>query len=131
MHASLTFCEFATAHADGTFTAVRGGINSIRTPTLPYQLRGTILARVGLELGEDGPHEFALRSMDQDGKSLLPEVKGGFVANSAPGSSTMCINIENFPVTAYGVYSLILTVDRQIAARTEITIQKPEAEKKK
>ncbi len=76
---SILLCEHASAHPDGTFSLLRGGIDNWNVAAFPAQTRFgfvVILELLSTEVGR--PHTAELDIIDEDGNRILPQAKISF-----------------------------------------------------
>ena len=70
MKAQIIIAESASSHPDHTFSVLRGGINSMGSPSFPTVFEGAIVIRIGADPAESGRHSFRCILVDQDGGEL-------------------------------------------------------------
>lgn len=110
MEATIILAEAVTIRPDGTFSMLRGGI-SHAWGQLPLRLKGAVLVHFRAEASETGSHEWGLCIIDQDGKDIMPRVRGAFQVPQGGGSGSFAMDfICSFP--EYADYSLRLTLGR-------------------
>jgi len=121
----ILLADAASAHPDGTFSLLRGGITELNVPRgQPLAFQGAFVVRVFGSIGDAGPHELAIRVTSEDGKSVAPNLQGNF--NIPPGGgATQVVASFNLIFPAYGRYTFFLTIDRQQADSWEIKAQEP------
>lgn len=113
MKGFVLIADAARAHPDGTFSLLRGGIDRVHVPrTQPIQFRGSLIARIRGTLAEAGEHQLRLRVLNDEGKSLIPDISGQVIIPEGGGASVAVIDFGLiFP--SYGRYSFVLLVDKQ------------------
>ena len=113
MKGFLLIADSARLHTDGTFSLLRGSIDEVAAPsTQAIHFRGAIIARVACTLSEQGDHEFAIRTLTEDGQSIAPDISGKFRAPEGGGAVNIVVDFALiFPT--YGRYSFALLVDRK------------------
>ena len=111
----ITLCESATRHPDGTFSLLRGGIDSWAAPQFPVTITCTVVVTIELSLSEtDQLHTAGLDIIDEDGNRLLPQAKIQFSNPKAAHLTQFENNIMgtiSIPVPKAGRYSLDVSVD--------------------
>lgn len=124
MEATMILAEAVTIHPDGTFSMLRGGI-SHAWGQLPLRFKGAVLVHFRAELSENGPHEWGLCMIDQDGKDVMPRVQGSFQVPPGGGSGSFAMDfICSF--SEYGECSLRLTLGRQEEKRWNLHVTEAE-----
>ena len=111
----ITLCESATRHPDGTFSLLRGGIDSWAAPQFPVTITCTVVVTIELSLSEtDQLHTVGLDIIDEDGNRLLPQAKIQFSNPKAAHLTKFKNNIMgniSIPVKKPGRYSLDVSID--------------------
>lgn len=115
MKGFLLLSDAARPHPDGTFSLLRGGIDRVYAPPgKPIRFRGTLVARVVGIPGEAGDHDFKVRFVDQDGHSIVPELKGRFRIPEGGGAAAAIVELD-LVLPGYGPYTVSLAVrDREL-----------------
>ena len=127
---SILLCEHASAHPDGTFSLLRGGIDNWNVAAFPAQTRFgfvVILELLSTEVGR--PHTAELDIIDADGNRVLPQAK-------IPFSIPVKVNITRYkwnlvggdmmvPISKAGKYSLQVGVDGHHLASIEFQVIQP------
>lgn len=127
MKAWILLADAASAHPDGTFSLLRGGITELNVPRgQPLVFQGAFVARVSGSIGDAGPHQLAIRVTNEDGKSVAPNLDGAFTIPPG-GGATQVVARFNLSFPAYGRYTFFLTIDRQQADSWDIRAQEPPA----
>ncbi|RKY17313.1 MAG: hypothetical protein DRP63_03925 [Planctomycetota bacterium] len=113
MKAKLLLADAAVGHPDGTFSLLRGGINRVEVPpNRPASLAGALLIRIEATPSEKGEHTFKLVCIDEDGRSILPDMTGKFSIPDQGGSVNIVIKLQVvFP--RLGRYTFAVSVDGQ------------------
>ncbi|HUG36203.1 MAG TPA: hypothetical protein VML54_04595 [Candidatus Limnocylindrales bacterium] len=120
MHAHLVMAEAATRHPDGTVSMLRAGITHLWAEKPPWTLNGALVVHLGTDPPDKGQHEFQLECMDQDGKSVLPAVKGQFMAPQGRSTTNLVIGLS-MRFEQPGPHTFYFTVDK--VQRGEWTLQ--------
>ena len=124
MKGSLLLAEFATAHQDGTVSLLRSGITHLWGATLPIEFQGMMVARIFPDIGDQGPHTFDLKVLDEDGVTLAPPVAGHFDVAKAGGTSNFILGM-NMTFTKFGRFLFVLRVDNVQCDTWTLTTKKP------
>jgi len=115
----VTLCEFATVHADGTFSVVRGGIEHWTASALPFSLTCWLLVSVPPNILPSGQVTFKIVLKLPSGQ-IVGAVEG--LANvREPGSrADYAIPLQTI-LNEYGALGLeILFGDHRIEKRLEL-----------
>ncbi len=70
-------------------------------------------------LAETGEHDFVLRTLNEDGQSIIPDVTGQFRVPEGGGGAVIVADLV-FQLPSYGRYTFRLIVDRQELAHAEL-----------
>lgn len=120
MKANMFVAEHISIHQDGTFTAVRGGIDRFRgEPGEPISLQGQLMIIIRAGRHEDGDHSFGISIVDMDGRKIADDIEGGFSVPEGGGKARFSIGF-NFEVEKPGKYEFGLAIDNQAAARATV-----------
>ena len=121
MGVKIRFCEYATQHADGTFTVLRAGIDHWSS-AVPFGLQ--LWAFVDLDAGEipTGKHEFALVCVDA-AKVQLSECKGEIQVLDAALPQRIFLPIAGM-VTKHGKLVAVFTAAGKVYS-AEIDVRAP------
>ena len=105
--------DAASAHPDGTFSLLRGGITGVNVPrNRPVFFRGAVVARIAGERGEAGKHEFKLACLTEDGDEVAPPVSGALEVPKGGGAVQLCLNL-GVPLPRTGRYEFSILIDGQ------------------
>ena len=127
MKAWIVLADAASAHPDGTFSLLRGGITELNVPKgQPLVFQAAFVARVLGSIGDAGEHRLEIRVTNEDGQPVAPNVEGSF-SIPAGGGATQVVASFNLRFPEYGRYTFWLTIDRQQADSWEIRAQEPPA----
>src|ERR1041385_6748896 len=111
----ITLCESATRHPDGTFSLLRGGIDSWAAAQFPVTIICTVVVTIELSISEtDQLHTVGLDIVDEDGNRLLPQAKIQFSNPKNPQATKLKNNLMGtiqVPVKKPGRYSLDVSLD--------------------
>jgi len=111
----ITLCESATRHPDGTFSLLRGGIDSWAAPQFPVTITCTVVVTIELSISETNQaHTVGLDIIDEDGARLLPQAKIHFSNPKNEHLTKFKNNIMgtiSVSVPKAGRYSLDVSVD--------------------
>ena len=112
MQATVILADAATTHPDGTFSLLRGGITNVHVPPdKPIVFRGALVARIVGRPGEDGPHNFKIVCIDEDGRSVSPDFTGTFEVPRGGGAINLALNMQ-LTLPKFGRYTFSVMVDR-------------------
>src|SRR5262245_42940969 len=127
MKAFILLADAASAHPDGTFSLLRGGITEVNVPMgQALVFHGAFVVRIVGTLADAGQHTMAIKVITEDGKSVAPDVQGQF-AIPAGGGATQVVASFNMVLPAYGKYVFWLSVDRAEADSWEMRVREPAA----
>ena len=111
MKATLLLCDAASAHPDGTFSLLRGGITDVNVPpNRPVVFRGALVARITGTRGEAGKHRFRIVCLTEDGAEVAPPVEGDFDVPKAGGNANICLSLQ-MALPRIGEYEFSIMVD--------------------
>jgi hypothetical protein len=111
MKARIVVAESATGHPDGTVSMLRAGITHVWGEKPPLALQAALVVRIEFDIGDEGDHQFDLKSMDADGKEILPKLSGKFgVPKAGPGSFHLILGF-NIAFKGFGRYVFVFRVD--------------------
>jgi hypothetical protein len=120
MKGKLILAEAATGHPDGTISMLRAGINQAAGPGMPFPFTGSLVVRLESDLTDMGQHQFDLRCMDMDGKTIMPPIQGGFDVPQGGGVTNLIIGI-GVPIPKAGRYEFCLRVDNVVQDTWAVT----------
>ena len=109
MEIKLLLAEAATMHPDGTFSALRAGIDRAWGP-LPVLVKGAIIIRFRAATSESGSHDWKLCVLDQDGGKAAPDLQGQFQVPDQGGTAHMIISFS-LAFRAYGPHVFHFVAD--------------------
>jgi hypothetical protein len=114
----FTVCEFATVHADGTFSVVRGGIEHWTSAALPFPLTCWFL--VSVPPGHMPASQVTFRiALKLPNDRIIGEVEG-LVSVSAPETRADFVIPFQAELNEYGMLKLdIIFGDQRIEKRLE------------
>lgn len=129
MRAVMLVADAAVVHPDNTFSILRGGITETNVPpNRPAMFRGAILVRIEYSAGDKGKHDLRLVCVDEDGKSVAPDITGQLDAKQA-GAAHVALNVQiTFPKK--GRYTFILSLGKQEKDRWTINVKEAPKPKK-
>ncbi len=120
MNAQLLLAEAATPHPDGTVSLLRGGITHIWGKAAPFAFRGSLVIRIEGEMGDAGAHQLELRCMDEDGRTVGPDVRGSFAVPTGGGTTHTILGVDvSFP--RKGRFTFSLRIDNVVVATLTVT----------
>lgn len=125
---SLTLCEFATVHADGTFTIVRGGIDWFKEPPPGQGISGFVFGRIQHESSESGSHQLRLRVINEDGRAVVPDLEPTITMPNQKGALNLSIGFENMPLRA-GRYEIHVVIDRHLIGSLPFSVRETPKDK--
>jgi hypothetical protein len=95
----LSVCEYATVNPDGTFTVIRGGINTVSAPALPVHLSGALYLEISPGEFPPGEYAFTIKMRDPMGADVL-DFAGRIDIQSQPRPARLAIGFStNFQTT--------------------------------
>ena len=113
-------CQAANISQTGNLN-VLGIFDHINTNKLPFQGSLTYVANISAHRSEVGEHNFTLGFVNDDGKSLLPPLKGKINFTAEKQNNSIMLNAQlSFPEA--GVYHIDLTVDNMHIRTDSIVI---------
>lgn len=116
MHGFLLLADAARAHPDGTFSLLRGGITRLHSArNEAIRFRGSLVARLHGEAGDEGDHPFEIRLMNDHGDDIMPRLSGSIPINRGGSDGQVVADIQ-VPIPGYGSYKFVLRVDNQVMA---------------
>ena len=111
MKATLLLCDAASAHPDGTFSVLRGGITEVNVPpNKPVVFRGALVARITGTRGESGKHTFKIVCLTEDGAEVSPPFTGEFDVPPQGGNANICLSMQ-LALPRVGHYEFSIMVD--------------------
>ncbi|HEX5010785.1 MAG TPA: hypothetical protein VFY71_10310 [Planctomycetota bacterium] len=128
MKALLLLAETAASHPDGTVSVLRAGITHVwaSPPAQQAQLQGCIVVRIECSMGDQGPHQFDLKCLDEDGKLVMPAMQGQFNVPQGGGVTNLLIQFATaFP--RLGRFTFYLRVDNVEKDTWTVTVATPPA----
>ena len=124
MKGSLLLAEAATAHQDGTVSVLRAGITHVWGTAVPINFGGVMVVRIEPDVGDQGPHGFDLKVLDEDGATILPPLAGRFDAPKGGGSVSFILGVGlSFP--RFGRFVFVLRIDNVQSDTWIVTTKKP------
>jgi hypothetical protein len=111
MKAVILMADAASAHPDGTFSLLRGGVTEVNIPRgQPILFRGAFVLRVTGTGAEEGSHRLRIRILSEDGQPVAPDMDGEFVIPRGGGATQV---VANFAIVfpRHGRYTFAVTVD--------------------
>jgi len=124
---SMLLCGAATPHPDGTFSLLRGGIDTWGVASFPAQVQFglvVILELVSTEVGM--AHLLELDVIDADGNRVVPQTKIPFSmpvrANTTRYKFNLVIGNGVIQIIKIGTYSVQVGVDGHNLSSTEFQV---------
>jgi hypothetical protein len=122
----LTLCDFAEDF--GGKLCITGTFDTLRVADFSKAVSSySIAARIAFDQGEIGHQEFVFAIRDEEGKDLVPEMRGGFdigERNSFMGASNIVLTMNGIRFPRAGVWFVSLSVNgshlKSIAFRVEL-----------
>ena len=107
---------------------VLGAFDSMYLRTVPaFHPACAIAARVRFERTEAGAHQIRINVIDQDGKSIGPDLKGNIEVRFGDKADTTAVNIilniQNLKFENYGQYRIDLTIDGNIKGSVPLYVR--------
>jgi len=124
---SIVLCSSATPHPDGTFSLLRGGVDTWGVQHFPSQVQFGLVVILELSSTEAGiTHTLELDVIDADGNRIIPQTK-------IPFSIPVRVNITRYKfnlvigngvvqIAKTGTYSVQVGVDGRNLSSTEFQI---------
>jgi hypothetical protein len=122
MRLALIFCEYASPLPDGTFTAVRAGLNMFFAQGPQGLLHGALIVALRHDVLEAGRHQVKLALVDGDGKQVMKPLEMSVELNAQRLQNYLVF--QNFQVPLpLGQYQFTGTVDDQALDAYPISVQ--------
>jgi hypothetical protein len=124
---AFLLCDAAT-DAMGKLN-VLGAFDRVFLKTTPGIYQGcTVAMRVRFTRMEVGTHEFEIRFIDQDGKSIIKPLQGhvdvNFESDAASGAMNFVLNIVRVRFDYYGDYQVDLRMNGEVVASLPLVVCK-------
>ena len=121
MRTEILVCEYATAHPDGTYTVVRGGMEKIPAVPKGQQMQMCFFVLLAHEPAEAGKHKLELKIVDADGR---PAVGPALKVNMTFPAERARVFMHAMASTwlAPGAYDAHCLLDGQIAASASFSV---------
>ena len=124
---SILLCSAATPHPDGTFSLLRGGVDTWGVASVPAQVQFGLVVILELMSTEAGAqHLVALDVIDADGNRVVPQIKIPFSipvrANITRYKFNLVIGNGTIQIPKIGTYSVQVGVDGRNLSSTELQI---------
>ena len=124
---SIVLCAAATPHPDGTFSLLRGGVDTWGVQSFPTQVQFGLVVILELGSTEVGVnHLLELDVIDADGRRIVPQTKIPFSipvrANVTRYKFNLVIGNGVVQILKIGTYSVQVGVDGQNLSSTEFQI---------
>ena len=124
---SIVLCSSATPHPDGTFSLLRGGVDTWGVGQFPSQVQFGLVVILELISTEAGiTHLLELDVIDADGKRIIPQTRIPFSipvrAHVTRYKFNLVIGNGVVHVSKTGTYSVQVGVDGQNLSSTEFQI---------
>jgi hypothetical protein len=117
MDAKLFVAEHVSHHPDGTFTAVRAGIDQFRgEPGEPIPLEGHLMIMIDASRHEVGEHDFSISFVNMRGKKVADDIEGSFGIPEGGGNAQFSVGFQ-LQVPEPATYEFGLTIEGQQVAR--------------
>ncbi len=110
--ATLILADAASAHPDGTFSLLRGGITEVNVPpNRPAAFLGALVARVPRSMSETGTHAVKIGCVNEDGGEVAPPIEGGFEIPPQGGASQLVLSMQ-LALPRLGRYEFAIAIDK-------------------
>jgi hypothetical protein len=124
---SMLLCGAATPHPDGTFSLLRGGIDTWGVAAVPTQVQFGLVVILELFSNEVGVgHLLELDVIDADGNRVIPQTKIPFSipprANTTRYKFNLVIGNGVVQIIKTGTYSVQVGVDGRNLSSTEFQV---------
>jgi hypothetical protein len=130
MKAKMILAEAATPHPDGTISMLRAGITHVWGSQPPFTFEGCLVIRVEAELTDHGPHNFDVNCLDEDGRPMMPALKGQFEVPHGGGVSNIILGMGlGFPKA--GRFTFCVRIDNVDHDRWTLSIAERTQKKEK
>lgn len=117
MNTELFIAEHVSHHQDGTFTAVRAGIDQFWGETgEPIPMEGHLMIMIDASRHEVGEHHFSISFVDMGGNRVEDDIEGSFTIPEGGGNVQFTVEFQ-LQVPEPGTYEFGLTIEGQEAAR--------------
>ena len=131
---SIVLCSAATPHPDGTFSLLRGGVDTWGVALFPAQVQFGLVVILELSSTEAGvAHLLELDVIDADGHRVIPQTKIPFSvplrANTTRYKFNLVMGNGVVQVIKIGTYSVQVGVDGRNLSSTEFQIVQASAPK--
>ena len=120
MRTHIVFAERASVHDDGTFNLIRGGLSMFGSVDGIAAVSGDLLITIEHEPGNAGVHELKLRTIDQDGESIIGGVEGAF--DTPPINGVLHLAIRLHGELPDGSYEVHASIDDEFVASCPIEV---------
>jgi len=116
---NMFLCDAASSHPDNTFSALRGGIDTLNIPCPTVDtinippVNIALVATIELEITEMGRlHNLEVAFLDFDGRRIIPDLRAHFQTpvSQKKGRHNVILNIS-IPFKKPGTYGIYLNVD--------------------
>lgn len=124
---SILLCSAATPHPDGTFSLLRGGVDTWGVASVPAQVQFGLVVILELVSTEAGAqHLMELDVIDADGNRVVAPIKIPFSipvrANTTRYKFNLVIGNGTIQIPKIGTYSVQVGVDGRNLSYTELQI---------
>ncbi|MFZ4617865.1 MAG: DUF6941 family protein [Rectinemataceae bacterium] len=109
----LTLCDFAEDF--GGKLCITGTFDTLRVADFTRAMSGfSIACRVAFDQGEIGRQEFTFGIRDEEGRDLVPEMKGAFEIGERKtflGASNLVLTLNGLRFQSAGIYFVSLSIN--------------------
>jgi uncharacterized protein DUF6941 len=123
-----TFCLCDAATVSGGKLNILGAFDSIQTAQAPaVHSQCAIALRLRFTRIEEGNHRIKITIVDEDGRSIMPELEGTmavkFGADDDSAVANFVINIQQLKLDKFGQYAIDLAVDSRHEASLPLVVK--------
>ena len=123
-----TFCLCDAATVSGGKLNILGAFDSIQTTQAPaVHSQCAIALRLRFTRIEEGNHRIKITIVDEDGRSIMPELEGTmavkFGADDDSAVTNFVINIQQLKLDKFGQYAIDLAVDSRHEASLPLVVK--------
>jgi hypothetical protein len=124
---SILLCSAATPHPDGTFSLLRGGVDTWNVQSFPAQVQFGLVVILELSSTEAGiNHSLELDMIDADGNRIVAPIKIPFSVpvrvNTTRYKFNLVIGSGNLQIIKTGTYSVQVGVDGRNLSSTDFQV---------
>ena len=116
------FCDAATQDSSGK-VSVLGIFTNITAQQYPATHPHMSLAVMfKAQLNEIGKHDFKIRFIDADGKTIIPPIEGNLEIQDLTPFGSFIFNFQNVIFDKAGLYSMDIILDKKLERSIPLTL---------